>query len=144
MTQPTSRQAPLPGNVLQTVTNLDTYAGNSGRYDTTDPELAQVTTSMLDGHTCCPQHRRHRPVLDLDLPAQLIPSSTPGHFHLYLDVELSHSTYMDLLTALAAAGIIERGYADASRERGYTAVRLPWVRKDDLTVDPAVPMEYQR
>jgi hypothetical protein len=83
-------------------------------------------------------------VLDLDLPAQLIPSSTPGHFHLYLDVELSHSTYMDLLTALAAAGIIERGYADASRERGYTAVRLPWVRKDDLTVDPAVPMEYQR
>jgi hypothetical protein len=126
------------------VTNLDTYAGNSGRYDTTDPELAQVTTSMLDGHTCCPQHRRHRPVLDLDLPAQLIPSSTPGHFHLYLDVELSHSTYMDLLTALAAAGIIERGYADASRERGYTAVRLPWVRKDDLTVDPAVPMEYQR
>lgn len=133
----TSRELPLPGNVLQTVVNLDTYAGNSGRYDTRDPEAAQVTTSMVEAPCQCVGHRMHRPVLDLDLPAKLVPSSTPGHWHLYLDVAVPHSTYMDLLVALAAAGIIERGYCDASRERGYTAVRLPWVRKDDAELAPA-------
>jgi hypothetical protein len=136
----------MPGNVLQTATMLDTYAGNSGRYDTTDPELAQVITSMVQGHTASADllQRVHRPVLDIDLPAQLVPSSTPGHFHLYLDVEVPHGAYMALLEALAAAGIIERGYCNASRERGYTAVRLPWVRKDDPQLDPAVPMATQQ
>jgi hypothetical protein len=140
-----TREAPLPGNVLQLVVELNTYDGNSGRYNTEDPELAQVTTSMVAGTENGPvEERMHRPVLDLDLPARLVPSSTPGHFHLYLDVQVPHSTYMTLLLALSAAGIIERGYCDASRERGYTAVRLPWVRKDDPQLDPAVPMALQR
>lgn len=125
------RQAPLPGNVLQTVVDLDAYTGNSGRADTTSLADAQVTTSMLRPGLPCGQGRTHRPVLDLDLPAQLIPSSTPGHFHLYLDVEVPHRAYMALLDALAVAGVIEEGYRNASRERGYTAARLPWVRKPE-------------
>lgn len=138
----------MPGNVLQTVTTLNAYDGNSGRYDTTDPALAQVTTSMVDNGLQHAEENRssrvHRPVLDLDLSAQLVPSSTPGHWHLYLDVEVAHWPYMQLLEALEHAGILEPGYSRASQERGYTAVRLPWVRKDDLTLDPAVPMEHQR
>jgi hypothetical protein len=74
----------------------------------------------------------HRPVLDIDFPAALIPSSTPGHFHLYLDKKLSTSQYMKLLDALAEAGIIEQGYASVSEARGYTSARLPWVKKKAL------------
>lgn len=71
----------------------------------------------------------HRPVLDIDFPVQVIPSSTPGHFHLYIDKAMSWSKYERLLNALSAAGIIEEGYASVSKERGYTSVRLPWVKK---------------
>lgn len=71
----------------------------------------------------------HRPVLDIDFPAALIPSSTPGHFHLYLDKQLEGPRYMKLLDALAEAGIIEQGYASVSKARGYTSARLPWVKK---------------
>lgn len=71
----------------------------------------------------------HRPILDLDIPAHLIPSTTPGHGHLYLDKVLTWSQYVTLLDCLAAVGIIEPGYRDASIAREFTAVRLPWIRK---------------
>lgn len=71
----------------------------------------------------------HRPVLDIDFPLHTVPSSTPGHFHLYLDKPLSWPKYRRLLNALAEAGIIEQGYANVSRARCYTSVRLPWVKK---------------
>lgn len=74
--------------------------------------------------------QKHRPVLDLDFPAQLIPSSTPGHFHLLLDKPMAWVTYRYLLIALRDAGLLERGYADAALARGYTAVRLPWIKKE--------------
>lgn len=72
---------------------------------------------------------KHRPVLDIDFPAALIPSTTEGHFHLFLDKELEWETYRKLLKALAEAGIIEQGYADAAIANKKTAVRLPWIRK---------------
>lgn len=71
----------------------------------------------------------HRPVIDIDIPARLIPSSTPGHAHLYLDVDLSWKTYLKLLEALNEAGVIETGYLLASEMRQATQVRLPWVKK---------------
>ncbi len=76
------------------------------------------------------EEKFHAPVLDLDFPAMLIPSTTPGHFHLYLDTYIPHDKYMDLLDALAEARIIESGYSAASQKNGFTAVRAPWVKKD--------------
>ena len=72
-----------------------------------------------------------RPVLDIDFPAALVPSTTPGHFHLYLDKPMSWEAYKDLLLALARADIIEDGYAQAALRRGYTSARLPWIRKPE-------------
>ena len=119
------RELPLEGQVLQTVDLMtDNYGGADGRYATSDPDKAYVITSEIDGGP-----RRHRPVLDIDLPARLIPSTTPGHFHLYLDIEIPHEKYMRLLDALGEAGILEPGYVLASKARGYTAARLPWIKK---------------
>ena len=64
------------------------------------------------------------------MPAWLIPSSTPGHSHLYVDVSIREDAYFQLLDALANAGVIQRGYADASKRRGGTALRLPWIKKE--------------
>lgn len=71
----------------------------------------------------------HMPVLDLDVPAALWPSATPGHTHLYIDVKVPWKKYVALLNALAAAGIIEVGFADASINRGFSSVRVPWKPK---------------
>lgn len=73
----------------------------------------------------------HALLLDLDVPAWLIPSSTEGHSHLYVDVKIPTSTYFHLLDALADAGVIQRGYANSSKHRGGTALRLPWIKKAD-------------
>ena len=74
--------------------------------------------------------REHALLLDLDVPAYLVPSSTPGHSHLYVDVRIPESKYMKLLEALGNAGVIEDGYVVASQARGGTALRLPWVKKE--------------
>ncbi|MBV9919827.1 MAG: hypothetical protein JOY78_03095 [Pseudonocardia sp.] len=85
-------------------------------------ETANLVTSESVGE-------RHRVVLDIDLPAKLIPSSTPGHSHLYINHEMSWEDYTRLLNVLAEVGIVEPGYVRASLDRGYTAVRLPWIKK---------------
>ena len=81
----------------------------------------------------------HRPVLDIDFDAALIPSTSADHHHLYLDKVLTWTQYVRLLEVLAEVGIIEPGYRDASIAREYTSVRLPWVTKD-LPADPAPEM----
>jgi hypothetical protein len=67
----------------------------------------------------------HMPVLDIDFPAQLVPTSTPGHFHLYLDIDMDWETYVGLLNALCDAGVIQPGYYANSVRRGASYARLP-------------------
>jgi len=74
---------------------------------------------------------KHRPLLDIDFPAAVIPSSTEGHCHLYIDKELEWKEYKKLLNVLADLGIIEHGYRGASLARGYSALRLPWIKKKE-------------
>ena len=73
----------------------------------------------------------HAPCIDLDVPAVLVPSSTPGHSHLYIDVPMTWEQYEAILTALADAGVMEQGYYRASKLRKGTHLRLPWVRKPE-------------
>ena len=71
----------------------------------------------------------HYPCIDIDIPVRLVPSSTPGHSHLYVDKPITWDTYKNLLVALAEAGIVEGGYLDASVAQGGTTVRMPHVKK---------------
>lgn len=87
-------------------------------------ERANIMTSEIEGAT-----GYHRVVLDIDMHAELIPSSSPDHFHLVIDKVVKQDKYFALLNALADAGVVEEGYARASLARGYSAIRVPWVRK---------------
>ena len=91
---------------------------------------------------------RHHVVLDIDHPAWLVESTTPGHSHLYVEipdgVEWKH--YEDFLNAAMGIGLIEPGYYEVSRKRGHTDVRLPWISKHDVEaaraetkIDPELP-----
>ena len=64
-------------------------------------------------------------MIDLDYPAKLVPSRTNGHWHLYLDKSVDWDKYQKVLLALADAGLVEQGYAEASIANGYSGVRIP-------------------
>lgn len=84
---------------------------------------AEVVSSRVDDGAS------HYVMLDIDIPAALVPSSRAGHSHLYLCRALDWEEYEKLLRVLAEVGIIEQGYADASIARKQTFLRLPWIRK---------------
>lgn len=111
------RNAPagsLPGIVLP---------GRPGRRTTEHIDEAEVVSSELRGS------KMHAPVFDLDIPHTLVPSTTRGHSHLYLDVPMPWWKYRVLLFVLAWTGIVQKGYVHASVSRGHTDVRLPWIKK---------------
>lgn len=120
----TTRQVPgtLDRLLYTNVRWQDAYETEDGRQPTRDIDVAQVASSELGD-------MMHAPVLDIDVPAFLVPSSTPGHSHLYIDQPMHWDQYAELLKALGYAGVLEPGYVGASLAREHTAVRLPWVRK---------------
>jgi hypothetical protein len=73
--------------------------------------------------------KKHALLLDLDVPHVYLPSSTPGHGHLMIDLQLNHREWETVMLALADAEVLEKGYVDASIARGYSALRLPWIKK---------------
>lgn len=81
-----------------------------------DDEANLVSSFTRDG--------KHAPVLDIDVPIRVVPSKTPGHSHIYIDVELDLHQYMYLLEALSFAGILEPNFYAASRDAGMSFVRL--------------------
>lgn len=119
----------VPGTIPRVLYKVDFaacgYEGKSRMATNVLEEANIVSSKVLESDY-------HAPVLDIDIPATLVPSSTPGHSHLYLDVECSWERYKELLTALAQCNIIEPGYANASFGRGFTAVRLPWIKKGEI------------
>lgn len=72
---------------------------------------------------------RHVVALDIDMPVTVVPSSTEGHYHLYIDHEMDTETYLELVDALAKAGVVEQGYAHMARVRKMTRLRTPWTSK---------------
>ena len=95
------------------------YEGEVREQVATGDPAASLVSSLLVG-----SHNIHAPALDIDFPATLVPSSTPGHFHLYLDCPMPWRRYRRLLRALARAGIIERSWYKAAVYRRATHLRI--------------------
>lgn len=71
----------------------------------------------------------HAPIIDLDFPHLYVPSTTPGHGHLYFNVPTRRWRMFVLLWGLYLTGNIEKGYFLWSLRRGGTFVRRPGVKK---------------
>lgn len=78
-----------------------------------------------------PKTAVHYPVIDMDVPINIVPASRIGHTHLYINHPVSQEGLFEILDVLAKHGIVEKGYADASRATGYSSVRLPWIKKKE-------------
>ena len=115
----------IPGGLDRVTYRVEQVDGVERRTRATIAE-SDVVSSELFGDL-----DSHAPCIDLDVPAVLVPSSTPGHSHLYIDVPMTWEQYEAILTALADAGVMEQGYYRASKLRKGTHLRLPWVRKPE-------------
>lgn len=88
-----------------------------------------ITDSTGAGSAIWGPDGMHKVALDIDMEVVVIPSTTPGHYHLYIDKVMPWAKYQKLLIALADAGIIEQGYLDVSVRRKATHLRAPWYKK---------------
>lgn len=87
-----------------------------------DPD-GQLTSSFLHGS------KLHAPVLDIDIPIRVIPSTTSGNCHLYIDKPMPRWKMLLMLWAMMIAGVVEPGNFWWSLRRGGTFVRKPLVAK---------------
>ena len=92
------------------------------------PEKGDLVGSLV---AVLPWGRKHMPAIDIDVPCRFIPSTTPGHGHLYFDVEVEEGPYFELLSILGRCGIVEPGYVAASRAKGQSTLRPPWRKKTE-------------
>lgn len=121
-----ARQRRDPIGVWMHSSALDTTPmnvfGDEDRRLVESPDEANLISSKLpDG--------KHVAILDIDLPCRLVPSSTRGKFHLFIQHPMSWARYEAVLNALAAAGIVHRKYVQHSHDRGFSNVRPAWVEK---------------
>lgn len=93
-------------------------------------DLQNLWGSRVDGQSLAGVHEDdvlHLPCIDIDHPIRVVPSETPGHHHLFIDVPMKWSAYRDLLWKLHHAGLVELGYVQAALRRGQTHVASkPW------------------
>lgn len=107
--------------------------GTDGRRITEDlAEVEALSSDLGPGFPGAgePEHL-HALVLDIDHQAWLIPSSTPGHSHLYVDLPVLPGDLWDFLDAAAKIGLVEEGYVSACKSRDMTSVRAPWIAKGE-------------
>jgi hypothetical protein len=90
--------------------------------DDTHMAQANLVSSELE-------NLNHLPVIDCDFPIQAVPSSTAGHYHLYIDKELTWVQYKALLDGMLAAGLIQENWYKNAISHKRTYVRMPHVRK---------------
>lgn len=76
---------------------------------------------------------RHRLVLDLDYPHEYVASSTDGHGHLVIDTELTLGNLLEILEVLSRHGIIESGFYEFTKARGFSSIRMPGQTKSSET-----------
>jgi len=108
------------------------------------PANATLVGSLLENSPVAPDNTiqenidssTHMPVLDIDYSAVMLESSTPGHFHLYLNKAVSWDKYVAVLKAMGDAGLLEPGFVECSIKRGQSFVRMPGVKKgEDLSAE---------
>jgi hypothetical protein len=117
----------VPGTLDRVTMGIDLVSGSSGTFD--DPVQYAPSDGSHNVVTSLTKSGWHAPVLDIDIPCTYVPSTTEGHGHLYIDKELTLPQYIELMEVLVRLGIVERGFLISLEQRGFTAVRLPWIKK---------------
>lgn len=91
---------------------------------TSDPARANVVSSEIEGTDL------HTLMIDIDMPARLIESSTPGCYHLYIDRPMTYKQLKAILEPMMNAGVVEEGFYKMFIKHKATHLRPPWFDKE--------------
>jgi hypothetical protein len=94
-----------------------------------DRQPTDVDANVVSSHLTAYRGGPHAPIIDLDFPHIYVPSTTPGHGHLYLNRPIPRWRMFIMLWGLYMGGVIEKGFFLWSLRRGGTFVRRPGVKK---------------
>lgn len=111
--------------------------GNDGYgtyvYDYYDPaEVGALLSSEIEGS------KLHLPVLDVDDTSVVVPSTTPGHFHILAPKPLSWRKYKKLLYLCAEAGIVDREWSSKAIRAKKGRVHQPVLDAEALMMGETV------
>lgn len=104
----------------------ENYENDKGKEEEVSYDVCHLVCSDTD------KEGIHRPVLDFDFQCRLVPSTTKGHFHLYIDKDVEWENYVELLKAMQKCGLLEEGFVGASIDRKYSSVRRIGLKKGDI------------
>lgn len=98
-----------------------------------DPDQKIEDASLYDANLITSEAAEgwHFPLIDIDMECALIPSTTPGHYHLYIDRPMRFDNYVKLLNVMRDVGIVQPGFADGTEKRGYGSLRMPHIKKEE-------------
>lgn len=119
----------FPGNVEPGVSFRKALVGYNrvGDYEVLDDEhFEDDLPGPLVGNLILSKDRdtkQHLPIIDLDYSHRYIPSSTPGHGHLYLNRPISRWRWYALMIGLRIGRVIEPGNFWWSLRRGENCTR---------------------
>lgn len=108
----------------ESLNDLSAVTENLIELSGSDCKDANLVASLRDDGT-------HAPAFDLDRRAFLIPTTTSGNHHMYIDEVLSWRQYRALLRGFYKSGLLDPSVYWRSLYRGSTHVRPPWVRKTE-------------
>lgn len=117
-------------------------ASDEARQKRAEATTAEAKVSEIESSA---RRMRLALLLDIDVPAWLVPSSTPGHSHLYVDLTTDQEALVEFLAAARKIGLIQPGYEQMAKDRGFCSLRLPWVRKAEQPkpdVEPVDPTDW--
>ena len=93
-------------------------------YDESETDMPpNLMSSQIKGSTS------HYLILDIDHPAWLVPSSTPGHSHLFIDKKVKSEAFKDIIESLHSGGLLADGNMRQLYAYGSQFLRLPGVKK---------------
>lgn len=125
--EPRKMPSTLPLTTYANIRYRDSYGGSYSKSETSD-DLNKVNGI---GSRLKNSPELHVPIFDIDVPATLIPSSTEGHSHLYIDVPMTWRTYRRLLKECGRAGIVDKKFVKVSIREKMGLLRAPWVKKEE-------------
>ncbi len=70
--------------------------------------------------------------IELAVPVHVLSSSTAGHHHVYIDVEMKWSKYWKLCKAMGDAGLLEREFVELAKSHGMSMLLKPGLTKLQL------------
>lgn len=76
--------------------------------------------------------RHPLPEFTMNCEVRAIPSSTQGHFHLYINAPLSWDAYLSLLKALYYAKVIEDKFVELTVKNSFSLLLRPGYTKTDF------------